>query len=109
VTKSRVADVHWTSGKPAKVSAHLTIYKENQVIRKSVKANPVSSTRKLNKLNILVNRVCGIYTRVAGRLGVHRSFVSRVARGERQSDPIENALVKEYDTVQKISKPKRTA
>ena len=66
-------------------------------------ANKVSSARKLNKLNLLVERVCGIYTRVASRIGVHRSFVSRVARGERQSEPIENALVKEFDTVQKMS------
>lgn len=78
--------------------------------RQSVKTNPVSPARKLNKLNTLVNRVCGIYTRVADRLGVHRSFVSRVARGERQSEPIQSALVKEYDTVQKNhSKPNKVA
>jgi CheY-like chemotaxis protein len=34
----------------------------------------------------------GIYSRVARQLGVDRSYVSRVARGERRSEEIENAL-----------------
>jgi DNA-binding transcriptional regulator YdaS (Cro superfamily) len=54
-----------------------------------------SSTAKLKKLNALVESVCGIYARVARRLGVHRSFVSRVARGERRSEPVENGLLAE--------------
>ena len=52
---------------------------------------------KITKLNKLIDSVCGIYTRVARRLGVHRTFVSRVARGERRSESIENALVAEYE------------
>jgi len=40
----------------------------------------------------------GLYTRVASRLDVDPSYVSRVARGERQSHPIEAAL--ERETVQ---------
>ena len=52
---------------------------------------------KLKKLNTLVETFCGLYTRVAQRLGVHRSFVSRVARGERRSEPVEKALLSEYD------------
>lgn len=63
--------------------------------RMSAKEGP--ATAKLKKLNALVEAVCGIYTRVARRLGVHRSFVSRVARGERHSEPVENALLSEYD------------
>jgi len=54
---------------------------------------------KLTKLNRLVEALCGIYSRVARRLGVHRTFVSRVARGERRSAPVENALVAEYERV----------
>ena len=57
-------------------------------------------TVKLKKLNGLVETVCGIYTRVARRLGVHRSYVSRVARGERRSEPVEEALLQEYDRVE---------
>jgi len=76
------------------------------VTGKNRSTGQIAPTRKLNSLNKLVDRVCGIYTRVASRLGVHRSFVSRVARGERQSEPIENALVKEYESVQKISQGK---
>lgn len=34
----------------------------------------------------------GVYSRVARQLGVDRSYVSRVARGERRSEEIENAL-----------------
>ena len=37
----------------------------------------------------------GIYNRVAKRLGVDPSYVSRVARGERKSDVVEKALADE--------------
>jgi transcriptional regulator with XRE-family HTH domain len=37
----------------------------------------------------------GLYSRVARRLGVDRSYVSRVARGERRSQRVENALKRE--------------
>jgi DNA invertase Pin-like site-specific DNA recombinase len=56
-----------------------------------------SSQVKIRKLNGLIERLCGIYSRVARQLGVHRTFVSRVARGERRSEPIEDALVAEYE------------
>lgn len=36
--------------------------------------------------------MCGVQQRVAAKLGVHRSFVSRVARGERSSNAVEAAL-----------------
>jgi len=55
------------------------------------------ATAKLKKLNALVESVCGIYTRVARRLGAHRSFVSRVARGERRSEPVEDGLLAELE------------
>ena len=58
---------------------------------------------KLNKLKGLVDRLCGIYSRVARRLGVHRTFVSRVASGERHSRPVENALVDEFEQAKKRS------
>jgi len=63
-------------------------------------AKEQSSTAKLKKLNALVESVCGIYTRVARRLGVHRSFVSRVARGERRSEPVEDVLLDELKRVE---------
>ena len=63
-------------------------------------AKEESSTAKLKKLNALVESVCGIYTRVARRLGVHRSFVSRVARGERRSEPVEDSLLAELKRVE---------
>ena len=56
-----------------------------------------SSKAKITKLNRLVEALCGIYRRVARRLGLHRTFVSRVARGERRSEAVEHALVAEYE------------
>jgi DNA invertase Pin-like site-specific DNA recombinase len=56
---------------------------------------------RITKLNRLINSLCGIYTRVARQFGVHRTFVSRVARGERRSEPIEGALAAEYERVKK--------
>jgi DNA-binding transcriptional regulator YdaS (Cro superfamily) len=58
-----------------------------------------SSRGKVARLNRLVEAVCGTYSRVAQRLGVHRTFVSRVARGERNSEAVEGALAAEYDRV----------
>ena len=62
-----------------------------------LKMKEQSPKAKITKLNQLVEELCGIYSRVARRLGVHRTFVSRVARGERSSEMVENALVTEYD------------
>ena len=56
---------------------------------------------KIRKLNGFVDSVCGIYTRIARRLGVHRTYVSRVARGERHSETIEKELVAEFDRTQR--------
>jgi DNA-binding transcriptional regulator YdaS (Cro superfamily) len=56
-----------------------------------------SSKAKIARLNRFVDTLCGIYSRVARRLGVHRTFVSRVARGERRSEAVERALVVEYE------------
>jgi len=56
---------------------------------------------KIRKLQRLVDGLCGIYARVARRLRVHRTFVSRVARGERHSKPVEAALVDEYERAKK--------
>jgi len=59
-----------------------------------------NSGTKIRKINSLIEALCGMYSRVARRLGVHRTYVSRVARGERRSEEIENALIAEYDRVQ---------
>jgi transcriptional regulator with XRE-family HTH domain len=60
------------------------------------------SKAKITKLNQLFDTLCGIYSRVARRLGVDRTFVSRVARGERRSEPVEEALTAEYERVKQI-------
>lgn len=44
----------------------------------------------------------GLYSRVARKLGVDRSYVSRVARGERQSKDIEAALQAELKRIERV-------
>jgi hypothetical protein len=54
-----------------------------------------TSTR-LPLLNHYVQSLCGLYSRIARRFEVDRSYVSRVARGERHSEQIERALNSEF-------------
>ena len=62
----------------------------------------------MTKLNInsppsnLASVFRGIYARVARRLNVDPSYVSRVARGERQSEAIEAALDREMRQLMKM-------
>jgi transcriptional regulator with XRE-family HTH domain len=44
----------------------------------------------------------GLYSRVARKLGVDRSYVSRVARGERRSPEIETALQVELKRIDRL-------
>ncbi len=46
----------------------------------------------------------GIYSRVAQQLGVDRSYVSRVANGQRRSAKVEQALLKEIKRIEKLSR-----
>jgi hypothetical protein len=46
----------------------------------------------------------GIYTRVAKQLGIDRSYVSRVANGQRRSPKVEAALEKEIKRIEKAFK-----
>ncbi len=61
--------------------------------------NENDSANKVSVLNRYVQSLCGLYSRVARQLGVDRSYVSRVARGERHSEPIERALTTEFDRI----------
>lgn len=47
----------------------------------------------------LASRIRGLYKRVADRLGLDASYVSRVARGERQSETVENGLRNELHKI----------
>jgi transcriptional regulator with XRE-family HTH domain len=49
---------------------------------------------KLSAQN-LISRFRGAYQRVAKRLGLHPSYVSRVARGQRHSEQVSAALQRE--------------
>lgn len=54
---------------------------------------------KMPIVNRYVQALCGLYSRVARQLKVDRSYVSRVARGERHSDEVERALTTEFDRI----------
>lgn len=60
-------------------------------------------TAKLQKLKHYIESLCGIYSRIARRLGVDRTYVSRVAKGERRSPEVEEALIREFDRTQETS------
>jgi predicted XRE-type DNA-binding protein len=60
-----------------------------------------NTAKKMSRLNRYVQSLCGLYSRVARRFGVDRSYVSRVARGERHSQEIERALSTEFSRVTK--------
>ena len=47
----------------------------------------------------LSSRLRGLYRRVADRLGVHPSYVSRVARGERYSKLVADALKQDLNKI----------
>jgi len=44
----------------------------------------------------------GLYARVGQKLGIDPSYISRIARGERQSKVIAKALTKEFNKVVKV-------
>ncbi len=56
---------------------------------------------KVSLLNHYIQSLCGLYSRVARQLHVDRSYVSRVARGERHSEAIEKALSSEFARIVK--------
>lgn len=58
---------------------------------------------KLQKLKHYIDSLCGLYSRIARRLGVDRTYVSRVAKGERRSPEVEAALIQEFDRAQESS------
>lgn len=55
--------------------------------------------RKISLVNRYVQSLCGLYSRIARQLSVDRSYVSRVARGERRSELVETAIVNEFERV----------
>lgn len=55
---------------------------------------------KLQKLRHYIETLCGLYSRIARRLGVDRTYVSKVARGERHSPDIEDALLQDFERSQ---------
>ena len=57
---------------------------------------PQREAKQVRKVHEFVQTVCGIYSRVARKLRVSPSFVSRVARGERESPAVEQAVIQEF-------------
>jgi transcriptional regulator with XRE-family HTH domain len=63
-------------------------------------SNRTNDNVTVAKINRYIQTLCGIYSRVARKLGVDRSYVSRVAKGERNSPEIEDALISEFKHIQ---------
>lgn len=59
------------------------------------------TARKLSRLHRFIQSLCGLYSRIGNRFKVDRSYVSRVARGERHSEEIEQALLSEFKRIEK--------
>lgn len=57
---------------------------------------PQREAKQVRKVHEFVQSVCGLYSRVARKLRVSPSFVSRVARGERESPAVEQAVIQEF-------------
>jgi transcriptional regulator with XRE-family HTH domain len=51
----------------------------------------------------LVSEYRGIYNRIAAQMGVDPSYVSRIARGERNNEPVRLALLKEVNRLHQLS------
>lgn len=62
---------------------------------------PEQKAVKLQKLRHYIDTLCGMYSRIARRLGVDRTYVSKVARGERHSPNVEDALVQDFERTQR--------
>jgi len=67
--------------------------------RSKIVANPAPTN--------LASLIRGLYGRVARQLKVDPSYVSRVARGERQSDAIEASLERELRRIMALVKSNR--
>ena len=64
---------------------------------------PANHNAKLLKMKHYIDCLCGVYSRIARRLGVDRTYVSKVAKGERHSPEIEVALTQEFDRVEETA------
>lgn len=68
-----------------------------------------SLKKKVSTLNRYVQSLCGLYSRIARQLQVDRSYVSRVARGERRSPEIERALSSEFTRIMSDNESQTTS
>ena len=75
--------------------------------KESTKRPPVTNgASNYSKETVRIREYRGLYSRVARELGVDRSYVSRVASGERVSERVQRALEREVTRIEKsLSKP----
>ena len=67
--------------------------------RTSVTNGATNYTKEFAK----IRQYRGLFSRVARELGVDRSFVSRVASGERQSERVSRALNREFARIERAA------
>ena len=78
-------------------------------MRRSPKRGPLKKSPRKRKAGSskppadLASRLRGLYGRVARKLGVNPSYVSRVARGERHSRSVSNALRRELNRIIRLA------
>jgi hypothetical protein len=77
---------------PNKLEQHTAMDTMNESLEKNPK-------EKMPIINRHVQALFGLYSRVARQLKVDRSYVSRVARGERHSTDVESALSSEFNRI----------
>ena len=66
---------------------------------------PDNLRQKVSLLNRYVQSLCGLYSRIARQLNLDRSYISRVARGERHSEEVERALSSEFTRITEEQAP----
>jgi hypothetical protein len=83
----------------ATLHAGLRIGTTMEEIERAMKEKEEDPRKRVSLLNRYVQSLCGLYSRIARQLNVDRSYVSRVARGERRSQEIEQALSSEFTRI----------
>jgi hypothetical protein len=73
----------------------------NRIVHGAMRQNDTNT--KLLRIKRYIESLCGLYSRIARRHGVDRTYVSRVAKGERQSPEIAAALIEEFEEIDKTS------
>jgi DNA-binding transcriptional regulator YdaS (Cro superfamily) len=68
----------------------------NRIVKNATEASRKKALLRWHKLH------AGVYDRVARKLGVHPSYVSKVIAGRRSSDKVEMAVIAELNRIKDL-------